>query len=144
MTLVTANKLLGEALSALWPGAPKWLLASAFLIATVLIVTIALLLLLIALFFDFIADAWKVVIALGVDVMKYYALTDPRAGIAAGLIGAAIFIWLSDARFWKWPFAILSLATGVLAFWWNGLIISILLGLVPINTVLMFIAAIID
>lgn len=144
MALSAANQLLGETLGALFPHAPAWLLANALFIATVLVVLVALLLLLGALFFDFIADAWKVAIALGIDVLKYYALSTPWFGVLAGIIGAGIFIGLSDARFWKWPFAAASLAAGILTYWWNPLIIGVLIGMVPINTVMMFIAAIID
>lgn len=144
MGLSEANQLLGEALQVLLPDLPEIIVAHALLIGSILVGIVAVLLLCSALFFDFIADAWKIPLGIGVDLLKYYALTQPWVGLVAGIAGAALFIGMSDARFWRWPFAALSLAAGVLTFYWNPFIIGVLIGMAPISTVLIFISAIID
>lgn len=141
-----ANELLGSVLDTLLPDAPwaQLLIEHALIVGTALVVAVALLLLLVALFFDFITDVWKIPFGVGVDALKYYGLFNPWAALVAGAGSIVIFLWLSDAKLMKYPFAALGAAAGLLVWWWNPLVIGALLALLPVNTVLMFLSTIVD
>jgi|GEM_PF-2628668 len=142
------NALLQEALRQVLPsnGFTDFLIGNAFGILTVLAALIVLAFLLVAFFFDFITDVWKIPFAIGVDLLKYWGLFNPYAAVAGAVIGAVIFIFLSDAKFMKWPFALISVASClvVLPQLWGGLVVGVLIALTPINTMMMFISTIID
>ncbi len=140
------NSVLGDAVSSILPDNAfgSFIASNALLLLSLLMGFLVLLFLLAAFFFDFITDAWKLPFAVGVDLLKYYGLFNPYATIAAAILGGVIFIFLSDAPFWKWVFAGASVAAAVLAFLWNDMVIGVLLAVAPLNVALMFISTIID
>ncbi len=140
------NEQLQEALATVLPETAlmQLLVDHALLVVTIALILFVLVFLAIALFFDFVADVWKLPIAAGVDVLKYLSLSFPWLGFVAAIVGALLFILLSDAPVLKWVFAAVSLAAGVLTFFWGGLVTVTLIAILPLNTVMMFIATIID
>jgi hypothetical protein len=117
---------------------------NAFLVLTALAVLVVVIFLIIAFFFDFITDAWKIPLGSGIDVLKYLALANPWWAAASAVLGAILFIFISDAKFMKWVFAVISVAAAVLAVMWGDLIIGVLIALAPLNTMMIFVSTLID
>lgn len=119
--------------------------ASGHFLVTIAIISILFIIVLlgIALFFDFVTDVWKIPLAIAVDAMKFIGLTNPGFAIGSSVASVVVFIFLSDAAGFKWGFAIIGLlfALGVLFLspaW------AALLALIPINTLMMFVSTIVD
>ncbi len=146
MVLEGVSGLLQQALAAVLPDNPlmQLVIQNALLVLTLLAILFVLFVLLLALFLDFVTDIWKIPFAVGVDVLKYFGLFNPWWALVAGGAGALIFILFSDVQVGKWLFAAISLATGVLTFFWGGLVIGVLIAIIPVNTIMMFLATIID
>lgn len=144
--LDTVNEILGNAFAAILPESPLTALVVKYsaITLTIIVLLVVIAALFIAFFFDFVKDAWKIPLGIGIDALKYYGLFQPWALIAAGIAGAVLFIAVSNAGFLRWIFAAASLAAGILALIWGGLVIGVLLAIVPVNTVLIFISTIID
>jgi hypothetical protein len=100
--------------------------------------------LVLALFFDFITDVWKIPFGMIVDIGKYLGLGIPLLALASSVAGALVFIFLSDARSAKWIFAIVSIAAGLVVFFMPFTSIGVLVAIAPLNTIMIFIATIID
>ncbi len=92
---------------------------------------------------DLLMDAWKVPIALFVDLIKYGVFLHDYAGYAAGVIGAIVFVSISDAQYFTVPFALISVAAGIATVHLSGTI-GLIAVLVPVNTGLMLISTVID
>lgn len=107
----------------------------------------AIIIICIAVFTDFIADAWKMPFAIVADVLAFYAYIHPGLMTAVAIgVSAVLMIFLNrDIEHMKWFFAILTsgeiLVTAIpgVPAW-----IVALAGLLAFNTILFFIAAIID
>jgi len=140
------NLLLQEALAQLLPQTPlaHFLVANALVTLVALSILCIILFLLFALFLDFITDAWKLPFAAGVDVLKFLGLSNPWLAGVGALAGLLVFLFLSDVHGGRWLFALLSATAAILTYLWGGLIIGVLIALIPINTIMMFIATIID
>ncbi len=141
-----ADELLHQTLSTILPQTPiGQFIAAHALVAMLLISALFIILfLLLALFFDFITDAWKLPFAAGVDALKFLGLSNPWFAAASGLVGVLVFLMLSDVHGARWLFALLSAVAAFVAYAWGGLVVGVLVAVFPLNTVMMFIATIID
>ncbi len=145
--IASMNTTLQRALVLVLPAGPltDFILAHAFLVLTVVAGALVLAFLLIALFFDFAKDAWKVPFGMGADVLKYLGLFHPAFFLASAALGAGSFMLIShDSKFFRVLFSIISVAAVVAAWYWNGIVLGVLIALAPVNTMMMFIATIID
>lgn len=140
------NALLEGVLAIIMPDTwwGQLMVENAFLTLTVAAILVALIFLLAAFFFDFITDAWKVPFALGVDVLKYLGLVTPWFAVVSAIAGVVVFLALSDVKGGRWLFAMFSVAAAVLTLLWSDLAISVLIAIAPINTLMMFIATVVD
>ncbi len=142
------NGLLGEAVRGLLPDHPLTsLLADHALFAlTILSGLVVILFLTLSLFFDFVTDAWKLPFAIVVDALKYagFVTVNEWLLLAAGVCGPLIFLFLSDAGWARWPFALIVFTAPVLVFLLAWSPLGVLIAIAPINTILMFIATILD
>jgi len=107
----------------------------------------ALLLLLVALFFDFVQDSWKMPFGIACDVLAFYAFLDPGWLTAVAMIAsvAAILILLHDVGALKYVFAAVSVGEIALTIvpsvpMWA----SAIAGILCLNTILFFVGCIID
>lgn len=141
----TTNELLRGALVNILPEAwwSSLLLQYPFVILSVFLAFFVVLLIGAILFFDFIKDAWKIPFGIGVDACKYLGLIIPGFALGSALAGAVIFIFISNAGPMKWFFAIISVASGLGAFFLGGAW-GVLIALLPLNSIMMLISTIID
>jgi hypothetical protein len=100
-----------------------------------------------ALFFDFVKDSWKLPLAIGVDIIDFVALFNPGwLDIAAAATGFFLFLIVARSIL-RYPGALI---VGVEGFVNVGTpaavpgLIGQVAGLLPINTILMFVDCIID
>jgi len=140
------NDLLESAVSVIVPNTAlgQFIAENAFLTLTVAAVVLIVAFLLAAFFFDFVSDAWKLPFAAGVDLLKYMGLFQPWLGVVSALAGAVVFYALSDTGPAKWLFVALSIAVAVMSMLWSNLVIGVIIAIAPINTIMMFIATIVD
>lgn len=143
------NELLKSALLQVVPHDVWWaqdVIDNAFTVLTLLLLAFVVFFLIIAFFFDFIKDAWKIPLALALDILKYFALVTPWFGVLSAIGGLVIFLSVSNAGFWRYVFAALSFAVGivVLPSIWGSLVIGVLIAIVPVNTVMMFLSTVLD
>lgn len=100
-----------------------------------------------ALFFDFVKDSWKLPLAIAVDIVDFMALLNPGwLDIAAAATGFLVFIIIARSIL-RYPGAV---AVGLEGFVNVGTpaalpaLVGQITGLLPINTILMFVDCIID
>ena len=107
----------------------------------------AIILLIIALFADFVADAWKIPFGIAADILAFYAYLNPgwlTIGATVASV-AVIIIFLHDIEAMKWVFAALSAGEiAITAIPGVPSIFVTIAGLLCLNTILFFIGAIID
>ncbi len=99
-----------------------------------------------ALFLDFVKDSWKLPFAIVADVIDFVAMMNPGwLDIAAAAYGFLIFIILARSVI-KYPSAFAVGAEGFINIGrpFSMPLIGQVTGLLPINTILMFIDTIID
>lgn len=141
------NQQLQEVFRAILPsgsGLNEFVIANAFLVMTLILIIFVLIILAFSFFMDFITDVWKIPFAIGVDALKYIALFNPWFGVIGAVVGALIFIFLSDFDYVKWFFAVLSVASCLFVSFFVGDLIGLLVALVPLNTVMMVLSTILD
>lgn len=119
-----------------------------FPLAISIAITVVLLfgLLMSALFLDFIKDSWKIPFAVAIDVIDFMAMLNPGwLDVAAAAGGILIFMILARSIL-RYPFAFASGAEGAMNIGFPILnpLVGQVSGLLPINTILMVIDAIID
>lgn len=144
--VTTTNELLRGALTQLLP--ETWwsslLLQYPFVILSIFLAFFVVLLLVVIFFFDFLKDAWKIPFGIGVDACKYLGLIIPGFALGSAVAGALIFIFMSNAGPMKWFFALVSVASGLAAFFLLGSAWGVIIALLPINSIMMLISTVID
>jgi len=132
--LINLNTHISTALQAIMPH--KWFLMPLIYdpLAT-LIVTVVIALVFTA-FLDFLRHAWKIPFAIFVDILDVVAITNPFFNIFAAIGTFIIFTLLARkcSRFWKLGFV----AGGLFKAFTPGL------AMLPLNTIMMFIATVVD
>ena len=134
--LSNLNSAMSEALSNFLPGSGIWALFTQFPLA--IIIALFVFFGVVAVILDFIQDAWKLPFAMLVDILDIMAIASPGSlDIIAAIASFLIFFILSrDIGFLRYIFGAAGAA--------KCLIPVPAIGLLPLNTILMSIAAIID
>jgi hypothetical protein len=138
--------LLREAVGAIIPESVPFssvIVANAFFVLTLMLILFVLLVFGIGFVLDVIVDIWKLPLAVIVDALKYAALFNPWFGAAAILVGALLFIFVSDVGV-KWVFAVISVAAAIAIIFLPLSLFTILLAIIPCNLVMMLFAIVFD
>ena len=132
--LVTINAHMSEAAQSFVPH--KWFLLPLIYDPLATMVVMVIISLIFALFLDFLRHAWKIPFAIIVDVLDVMAISVPFFNILAALGSLVIFSIFARrcSRFWKYGFIIFGV----------GKAFTPGLAMLPLNTIMMFIATVVD